>query len=208
MGKTRIIIMAKAPMQGFAKTRLIPALGEAGAASLAQRLLFNAVASALGAEVGDVMLCATPAPSHAAWKPLSLSDRLQWACQGQGDLGERMARACEAFLLAGERVLLMGADCPGLTSERLGYAAKALHGADAVIVPAHDGGYALLGLKKFEASLFEDIAWGSAEVLSQTLAQLEALQWSLNTMPAMHDIDEAEDLAQLPKNWFKDSGNL
>ena len=89
----RIVIMAKAPVAGFAKTRLIPALGAQGAASLAQNMLRHTVHAALAARLGVVEICATPDVADSAWQNLALNDQLCWTSQGDGDLGERMARA-------------------------------------------------------------------------------------------------------------------
>ena len=103
----RIVIFAKAPVAGLAKTRLIPALGAQGAALLATALLDHAVAQALASGVGPVELCVTPAPADPLWSGLAPQATLTWSDQGDGDLGERMARAAQRVLDAGEPVLLM-----------------------------------------------------------------------------------------------------
>ena len=194
----RIVIFAKAPVAGLAKTRLIPALGAQGAARLAAALLKHAVAQALASGVGPVELCVTPAPADPLWSGLALQATLTWSDQGDGDLGERMARAAQRVLDAGEPVLLMGTDCPDLTAGRIREAAASLTAADAALVPAFDGGYVLLGLNRFDASLFAGIAWSTASVAQVTRARVEQLGWSLRTLPTLHDIDEPADLRWLP----------
>ena len=94
----------------------------------------------------------------------------------------------------GERVLLIGADCPDLTRRRLAAAAAALGGHDAMIHPARDGGYALLGLARFDPSLFSEIAWSTSGVAAATIARIEALGWSLHVGDTLRDIDEPGDL--------------
>ena len=194
----RIVIFAKAPVAGLAKTRLIPALGAQGAARLAAALLEHAVAQALASGVGPVELCVTPAPADPLWSGLAPQATLTWSDQGNGDLGERMARAAQRVLDAGEPVLLMGTDCPDLTAARIRDAAASLIAADAALVPAFDGGYVLLGLNHFDASLFAGIAWSTATVAQETRRRVEQLGWSLQNLPTLHDIDEPADLRWLP----------
>lgn len=198
----RLVIFAKFPEAGLAKTRLIPALGADGAARLAQRLLLHTVAEALAADVGPVELCVTPPPSEADWQSLPLPSQMVWSSQGEGDLGARMAR-CVRRLVPDGPVVLLGADAPDLTASRLREAVDALAepDVDAVMTPVTDGGYALLGLKRFDASLFSDIAWSTAEVAEATRSRCRRLQWHLCELPACHDIDEPADLQWLPSAW-------
>jgi hypothetical protein len=200
----RIIVFAKAPRPGLAKTRLIPALGAAGAAALAARMLAHTLDQALASGVGEVELCAAPAPWDATWDGIELPDGIARTAQGEGDLGERMARAAQRAGEEGEPcagVLLIGTDCPALDAACLRQAANALREADAVIAPTADGGYALLGLRRFDASLFADIAWSTPTVAAATLARLDALGWSCTRLPLLHDIDEPADLVHLPPGW-------
>lgn len=198
MTSTRIVIIAKAPIPGFAKTRLIPALGAEGAAELAERMLRHTVTNALAAALGPVELCATPAPRDAAWRALELPHQLVWSDQGDGDLGARMARAAARALAQGERVLLIGTDCPAIGADDLRTAARALDTHDAFMQPTVDGGYALLGLRTFHPSIFQDIRWSSDTVACDTLCRAGRLGWRVRTCPALHDIDEPADLCWLP----------
>ena len=194
----RVIVFAKAPVAGLAKTRLIPALGEQGAARLAASMLTHALDQALASGVGPVELCVTPAPHDSKWSgQLPRSGSLSLSDQGTGDLGERMARAARRALDEGQPVLLMGTDCPDLTAERIRSAATCLLTSDAVLVPAFDGGYVLLGLNRFDDSLFSDIAWSTSSVAHATRARIEGLGWSLTAAQALHDIDEPDDLCWL-----------
>jgi rSAM/selenodomain-associated transferase 1 len=193
----RIVIFAKAPVAGFAKTRLIPALGAEGAASLAHRLLDHAIRQALDAAVGSVELCMTPA-DEAAWKDVTLPVSVMRSAQGDGDLGPRMARASERVIADGESIILTGTDCPALDAQCLRQIARGLGEADTVMVPAADGGYVALGLNRFHPTLFTGIAWSTRAVAFQTRRRIAGLGWSIRQLPALHDIDLASDLRWLP----------
>lgn len=197
MKPVRTVIFAKAPLPGLAKTRLIPALGAQGAADLARRLLLRAVQEAQSANVGPVELCVTPAVTEEVWRTILIPAAVQWTDQGEGDLGERMARAAQRVLDCGEAVLLTGADCPELGAAQLQQAASALRRCDATLVPAFDGGYVLLGLNRFHRSLFEGMVWSTDSVAAETVNRLKQLDWTLQSFPMLHDIDEPEDLKWL-----------
>lgn len=201
MKKVRLIIFAKAPIAGFAKTRLIPALGQAGAAQLAQTLLINTVNNGLESKFNTMELCVTPDPSHSVWEKFTIADNIVWSAQGDGDLGERLARASKRAVDQGESVLLIGTDCPQLTSTILQEAATALLDVNAVIIPATDGGYTLLGLNEFHPSIFEGIAWSTESVFVDTVDRFRKLHWQNHVMPPLHDIDEPQDLCWLPNDW-------
>lgn len=198
----RTIIFAKAPQPGKVKTRLIPALGAKGAASLAGKLLLNMAQQAVEAEIGPVEVSASPEPTSMEWQAMrshtQMPSRLDWSVQGEGDLGERLNRAVERVIDAGEHVFLIGADCPGLTPSVLREAARCLRAHDAVMIPATDGGYVLLGLRGAAPTVFRDMPWSTETVAEQTHLRLAALGLTCHTLPALHDIDEPEDLEHLP----------
>lgn len=193
VGPTRIVIFAKAPVPGRVKTRLIPALGEAGAARLAQRMLTDTIDHALSAGLASVELCATPHPDDPQWAG-HLPAGVQLSEQGPGDLGQRLAAAAGRTVDNGERVLLIGTDCPELDGKRLAEAAAQLERHDAIIHPARDGGYVLLGLARTDASLFGGVAWSTDTVAATTIARMRALGWSLFIGDTLRDIDEPADL--------------
>jgi rSAM/selenodomain-associated transferase 1 len=192
---TRIVIFAKAPVAGSAKTRLIPALGAEGAARLAARMLAETVAEALAAGLGKPELCVTPEPASAEWDGFRPGG-VRMTDQGDGDLGERLARATERTLATGHNVLLVGTDCPELDAERLAAAAGQLASHDAVMHPAHDGGYALLGLRRFDTTLFTGMKWSTPSIGADTIARIDALGWSLHIGETLLDIDEPADLVR------------
>ena len=197
----RIVIMAKAPTAGFAKTRLIPALGAEGAAQLAKQMLQHTVQTAIGAQLGVVEICAAPDPTTAVWRNLNLPSAVAWRAQGDGDLGERMASVTERVILGGEAILLIGTDCPAIDARTLSSAVTALQQHDACLLPTFDGGYALLGLTKFNATLFDNMPWSTSVVAKETLLRTRQLGWKTHVLPTVHDIDEPTDLQYLPKEW-------
>ncbi len=190
-----IVVMAKAPVAGQAKTRLIPALGADGAAALAQRMLVHAVGQALSARCGPVEVCAAPDAAHAAFADLRRQHGVTLQVQGAGDLGQRMHRIFERH---GAPLLLMGSDIPTLDAHALRAAAEALRSHDAVFVPAHDGGYALVGLNAPCAALFEHMTWSVPTVMEHTRARLRTAGLRHAELPAVHDIDAPADLVHLP----------
>lgn len=198
-----LIVFAKAPLPGLSKTRLIPALGAAGAAALAERLLDHAVAAGMSAGFAGVELCAAPDLSHPAFVRLLLRhDGLQPGEQGDGDLGARMHRALKRRTARGRSVLLIGTDAPALDAAALGAAARAFADHDAVFVPALDGGYALVGLKRPQACLFDNVAWSTPRVMAETRERARRAGLSWAEMPAVADIDQPADLANLPSGWL------
>ncbi|CAG0930264.1 2-phospho-L-lactate guanylyltransferase [Planctomycetaceae bacterium] len=202
-----IVVMAKAPVAGFAKTRLIPALGPAGAAELAARLLDHAVEQAVAAGTGPVGLCCTPDANHPAFMRLARRHGLMLTPQGDGDLGARMTRALAHRLAEFERCLLIGADIPGLDAAYLRVAADALRDHDAVFGPALDGGYTLVGLRRPAPQLFEQMIWSRPEVMQHTRERLARLGLRHVELAPLADIDEPADLAELPVAWLA-SGRL
>ena len=203
MPPIRIVIFAKLPAAGFAKTRLIPALGAEGAARLAQQMLHHTVREALAAAVGTVELCVTPSPDEPEWRQQKLPHEVYWSCQGEGDLGDRLSRAAQRTLQSGESILLIGTDCPALNAKKIKEAADALSHSDAVLIPATDGGYVLLGVNQFHEALFNNMAWSTAMVFDKTMVRIQQLEWTATVLPACHDIDEPSDLPYLPQGWLE-----
>jgi uncharacterized protein len=198
---TRIVIFAKAPVAGFAKTRLIPALGAQTAARLARRMLLHTLEEARESAVGPVELCVTPHPSDPAWQGLPPLEGIGWTEQAVGDLGVRMADAARRAAAVREQVLLIGTDCPQLDAVHLRRATELLIDSDAVLYPTFDGGYALLGLRRFDPRPFEQVPWSTAAVADRTIDCIRELGWSLAVGGMLHDIDEPTDLRWLPDAW-------
>lgn len=197
-----LIVMAKAPLAGLAKSRLVPALGESGAAALAQRLLVHAVQQAAAARFDSLQLCVTPATAHPLFQRLQRELALVLSEQGSGDLGARMHRALARALATHAHALLVGTDVPALDAAMLQAADAALVHADVVFVPALDGGYALVGLKRPLPALFEGVTWSTGRVLAQTRERAAAAGLRVAELPPVADIDEPADLVHLPEGWL------
>ena len=199
---TRIVVFAKAPVAGFVKTRLIPTLGAEGAAKLARRMLSHTLAQALATGAKAVELCMSPAPSDLAWQGVVLPYMVNRSGQGEGDLGERMNRAMNRALAQQQGpVLLMGTDCPLLSAAHIAEAGRQLEQHDAVLLPAADGGYVMIGLRAPCPGLFIDMAWSTPVVACETLRRMAALSLRVWQGPLLHDIDEPADLQHLPENF-------
>ena len=203
MSAVRIIIIAKEPRPGLAKTRLIPALGAQGAAELADRLLHHVVTQALAADLGPVELCVTPDRRADYWHHWHDNDRIELTEQCDGDLGMRMATAAQRGLASGLPVMLIGTDCPQLEAPRLQAMAAALMKQDACLCPVLDGGYSLLGLRRFDAALFSDMPWSTDRVTALTRDRLRQLGWRWHESEPLWDLDEPEDLARLQQHYSR-----
>ena len=188
-----VAIMARAPVPGLTKTRLIPSIGAHAAAVLQERLTERTVATALAAAIGPVTLWCAPYPSHASFRDLVVRLRVTLKQQAEGDLGARMLAAMAA---SGRPTIVIGTDCPAFTPEHLRAAAHAMRDADVVLIPAEDGGYVLIGARGAHPQLFSGIAWGTPTVLTETRARIAALGLKSIELPALWDIDTEADLAR------------
>ena len=186
-----IAIMAKAPIPGLTKTRLIPSIGAHAAAVLQERLTERTVATALAAAVGPVTLWCAPDPSHPSFRELVTRHAVTLKRQPPGDLGARMLAA-----FAAGPALVIGTDCPAFTSEISCNAAKALQTADVVLIPAEDGGYVLIGARGAHPQLFAGIGWGTPTVLAETRARIAALDLACVELDPLWDVDTEADLAR------------
>lgn len=191
-------VFAKAPDPGQVKTRLVPALGEGGAAVLAARLARRAIETARAAAIGPVELWCAPDTDHDFFRVCARRHGVVLRAQGDGDLGVRMHRAMADGLARHARCVLVGSDVPAMSPADLAAAAEAL-AADAQIVlgPAEDGGYWLIGASVARAELFDDMPWGSGAVLAETRRRVRAHALSLHELPSRWDVDRPEDLARI-----------
>jgi rSAM/selenodomain-associated transferase 1 len=195
----RVMVFAKAPTPGRVKTRLIPALGENGAAQLQRQLIERTLRTAEAARLGTLELWCAPGPDDPFFADCAQRYALGLRAQCAGDLGARMALALESALAADSSGLLIGCDCPALTPAYLQEAAAALaHGNDAVFGPAEDGGYVLVGLSRpAPVQLFAGIPWGTANVMQETRARLARGNVRWRELALMWDVDRPDDLQRL-----------
>lgn len=202
-----VVVMAKAPVAGQAKTRLIPALGAEGAAQVAAAGLEATLAAADAAGVGPVCLAAAPSAAHPALARWTL--RFDSVDQPDADLGQRMGAAMAQGLSRAPAALVAGTDAPALDAALLRRAAAALRQAPVVLVPTHDGGYVAVGLRRdalqrqpaLQGALFDPLPWSTPAVLADTQARLAACGVAPVLLAPVHDIDTPDDLAWLPPRW-------
>ena len=184
-----VIVFARAPLAGRVKTRLVPRLGAAGAARLQERLVRAAlrIASRRPTELHVTR-------RHAFFRSLKVRLRMQRG----GNLGERMHHALRGALRRYRSAVLIGADCPALTPADLRRAVRWLQaGIDVVFAPAEDGGYALIAARRISAQVFAEVEWGSAEVLAQTIRNLERARLRHRLLRTVWDVDRPADLERL-----------
>lgn len=197
--RVQVAVLAKAPLPGLAKTRLIPALGARGAARLQRQLTRQALRIALDAGLGPVTLWCAPDVQHRLFRALLQTTGVACRVQPSGDLGERMHTAFELHCAAGP-LLLIGTDCPPLTPRHLRQAALAiLTGDDGVVCPAEDGGYVLVGLREPQPALFLDMRWSTASVMADTRARARQAGLRLRELETLWDLDLPGDLDRLSR---------
>lgn len=200
-----ILVFAKAPVPGAAKTRLIPLLGAEQAAALQARLLVRALATASAAAPARVELWCAPDATHPALIAAAQTHGATLHVQHGDDLGARMAHAFASALRHASHVFCIGTDCPALTIQHLHDTAAALRaGHDAVFAPAEDGGYTLVGLSKNEPRLFEGIAWGTEHVMQQTRERARACGLRWHELETLWDVDRPEDWRRLQQSGLLD----
>ena len=187
MPEPRIIIFVKAPRPGFVKTRLAATIGNEAACAAYCQLTENVLAHL--APLPHLEIRFTPDDAEkeiTQW----LSDGWTTRPQGEGDLGERMHRA---FIEAKGPAIIIGSDCPQVELSDLRTAAKTLQAHDAVIGPATDGGYWLIGLNAPCPALFEGIEWSTGGVLQSTLAKADEAGLSVQLLRELGDVDTGAD---------------
>ncbi|MEM0928990.1 MAG: TIGR04282 family arsenosugar biosynthesis glycosyltransferase [Pseudomonadota bacterium] len=189
MSTPHIAIMCRYPVPGQAKTRLIPALGPDGAAGLHKTLAERTVATVRASGV-PFALWGTGAEEAQF---LDWLGGLSFGAQASGDLGDRLLAAAKSY-----PVIFLGTDAPDLTPEHLQQAAEALGMGRAVIGPAADGGYWLLGLPQPADDLFFGIHWGTETVYQATREKMAALGIDPVVLEELHDLDRPEDLDRWP----------
>jgi rSAM/selenodomain-associated transferase 1 len=198
--RARVLVFAKAPVAGQVKTRLIPVLGDQGAAALHRRLVRRTLGVVSRVDGAEGVLCCAPDARHGFFRAQAARYGVRLRSQRGQDLGARMAHAMGWALAQGPGVVLIGSDCPGLTARDLSEAIAALRaGCDAVLGPALDGGYVLIGLRRYSPRVFEAVPWGSARVLDLTRARLQGLGWCWQELAPHRDLDRSQDLACFPQ---------
>ncbi|MBW4542767.1 MAG: TIGR04282 family arsenosugar biosynthesis glycosyltransferase [Myxacorys chilensis ATA2-1-KO14] len=194
-----LIIFTRYPEPGKAKTRLIPALGDAGAADLHRQMAEHTVTQARKLQKKQAVLVKVQfTGGDLAQMQTWLGEDMQYQSQSAGDLGERLIQAFQAaFGQNATAVVVIGTDCPSLGEDILSAAFELLTTTDLVLGEATDGGYYLVGLQKLIPELFKNISWSTDIVFQQTLAIASQLKLTMALLPVLDDIDRPEDLKHL-----------
>ncbi|MTJ47195.1 TIGR04282 family arsenosugar biosynthesis glycosyltransferase [Dolichospermum sp. UHCC 0259] len=194
-----LIIFTRYPEPGKTKTRLIPALGEVGAANLHKQMTEQTIFQVKELQKiirvsVEVRFTGGNLEKMQNW----LGNDLRYESQGEGDLGARMERSLiNAFNQKAKQVIIIGTDCPDLNSKTLTTAFEQLEIFNLVLGPALDGGYYLIGLKQPIPELFTNISWGTAQVFAKTVETAQKLNLSMGHLPTLADIDRPEDLTPI-----------
>lgn len=197
-----LVIFAKEPVPGQVKTRLCPPLGPAAAAALYRCFVEDVLEEMCRLSELDIALAYTPPEALAFFRRL-VPPRVRLTPQSGGDLGERLTHACQDALAAGYRaVLVRNSDSPDLPGELIRQAAESLSRGQvqAVLGPAPDGGYYLVGLSVPPRDLFQDIPWSTCTVLAKTRERFKERGLSLKLLPPWADIDSFNDLKRFLEN--------
>ncbi len=190
-----LMIFCKAPIPGQVKTRLIPKLTAEQAAVLHIELSIKTLQRATQSRLCPVQLWCTPTTGHDFFSESKAAYPLVLKQQQGADLGERMHHAFCSALADYSHALLMGCDCPSLTEQDLDLALTALNQENEVVLaPAEDGGYVLIGLNRSHPELFDNMPWGTEQVLNQTRNRIKRYKLRHHELSEQWDLDTPEDL--------------
>lgn len=197
----QLIIYAKSPIDKRVKTRLARAGNTRFATQAYKRLLQTTLAAM--SELPNVSLACSPNLRHGYIRQLAKHYKISLIAQPPGNLGQRMAKS----IRHSSPCIIIGTDCPELTAADIEHAAAALDSSDAYLLPAVDGGYALVGCNHYYPALFRQVNWSTAQLLTQTLRQARATRLTLQTGRVVSDVDEypewkkARKLKSVPALW-------
>jgi len=193
-----LLVFARNPIPGQVKTRLIPSLGVEPATAVYRQMLVDTLVTCSQVVADQREVWIDQPPPDPVLAGMAAQSGMSMRVQSGGDLGTRMHGAFSDTLQTACSAVLIGTDCPEYDRDYLEDAFQALGQYDAVLGPAVDGGYVLIGLKSVAPGLFQDIPWGTDRVLAATRHQLQCLQWSWLELPARHDVDHPQDLSRFP----------
>ena len=189
--RSKLIIFVKNPVLGKVKTRLATTMGKEGALAIYELLLERTAEVTKGLKIDKIVYYDQFIEPNDMWS----NDLFEKGLQAKGDLGTKMETAFyKAFNEGYDKVCIIGSDCYDLSEEYLKLAFSTLDNDDAVIGPAKDGGYYLLGLSGFYPNFFNNKSWSTSSVAQDTIQDFEKLRLSFSELPSLSDVDVAEDL--------------
>lgn len=189
MSEAALIFTIKNPVKGKVKTRLAATVGAERALAIYRALLQHTREAAEQVHAARYVFYSDFIDETDDWKPRHFTKIVQ--CRG--DIGDRMADCFSKVMPHHPMAVLAGSDIPGLTGEILKLAIEKLSDYDFVIGPALDGGYYLIGMKTYEPSVFQEIAWSTPSVFTQTIEKIESLGGTWFVLPELSDVDYEED---------------
>jgi rSAM/selenodomain-associated transferase 1 len=196
--KSLLIIFYRNPVIGKVKTRLAATVGNQKALDIFQKLALHTRHITENLPQDKIVFYTDAIDLMDMWPNATYLKALQ---QGE-DLGEKMQRAFLAGFETGySAICIIGTDCYELSEEVVAQGFEALKSAEAVIGPARDGGYYLLGLKRPHQRIFENKEWSTGTVSQQTIKDFETLDLPYVKLPELRDIDLEDDL---PADWKTD----
>ena len=194
MNKGALLVFTRAPVSGQTKTRLIPLLGAQGAAEFHETVLSETLADAKASIFETVEIWCEPDINHPFLQQCSLEFSSALQVQHGNNLGEKMHNATNKALVINNFVVLIGCDCPAITTDILNQSYQALsNGKDVVLGPSSDGGYYLIGLKKPNPDIFQDMSWGKSDVADKTRHILNRQGLDYVELEELADIDTPDD---------------
>lgn len=195
-----LVLLAKWPEPGRAKTRLTHAIGSADAMALARAFLADTVALAERSGADELLVAYAPRRARAEFRRVAPHARL--VAQPNGGFGSRLRAALRAGHALGARVVLIGTDSPTLPATTIRAAFKRLEAVDAVIGPATDGGYYLIGARRpLPPSVFARMPWSTSTVAAETLRRLASAELRVAVLPRWYDVDDASGVARLSRDF-------
>ena len=198
-----LIMVAKKPEPGFTKTRLCPPFTPQEAAQFYRCLMLDTLKLVKRVEGVEPCVAYAPIGARAYFQSL-VPGEVRLISQQGADLGERLANAlADRFQHGSRKVVVMNSDGPTLPLTYLEQAFQQLQNHDVSLGMGHDGGYYLIGMRRDQPELFENISWSSDQVLSQTLDACRRLQLKVHRLPQWYDVDVADDLQHLRSDLVK-----
>ena len=189
-----ILIFTKAPVAGQVKTRLVPHISASLAARLHETLTHDRLRMCTSGNLCDVQLWCSPDTRHPFFFDCKECYQIQLHAQRGSNLGERMSHALKTMLGQYEKIIIIGTDAPALGIDTMDAAIEQLDSNDVVLVPAEDGGYVLIGAATYHEDLLVDVPWGTKNVLTNTVCNIEHLHLQYSLLAECWDVDRPADL--------------
>ena len=195
---SRILVLSKPPIPGICKTRLIPYLGEQGAARLQANLISKIIDDLIAFNLCPIEIWQSE-PSDYFTSQYKAHKMITVSTQQGFDLGERMFNAIQESLKRSGHIVLIGSDCVLYSNNYLLKALNTLHHKQVVLGPAKDGGYVLIGVKQSHPMLFTNIKWGTDKVLNSTVCNIQEAKLEYELLNELWDIDTKQDVELLKR---------